>query len=214
MPSPKVQVWVVGIHALLNQAFKALLVQLPGVEVAGQATSLEELSPQSFVSKVCLVLWVLPDATDFESLDAVQNMHLNGKVLVFSTDWLPEIVQNSIKAGAAGCLSASMSLGDLGEALRQAARGEVYLPPELARDLILGIAQDRKSPTTQSYDSLTSKEKEILSLLCQGLSNKQIAQSLYLSVRTVENHLASIYKKLDVTSRTEAAVLAVQNSWL
>jgi len=68
--------------------------------------------------------------------------------------------------------------------------------------------------TDPSYDSLTSKEKEILPLLCQGLSNKRIAQIMYLSVRKVENFLARIYGKFVMCSRTEVAVLAIQNSWV
>jgi len=210
----QVQVWVLGRHALINQAFEALLLRLPGVEIAGQATSLEELSPLSRDAKACLVLWILPVTKDFEALSVIKAQHLSGKVLLFSTDWTAQHVKESLSAGVTGCLSDEMSLGDLGDALRQAVRGEIYLSPELARDLILSSVVENKSPTGPSYDSLTPKEKEILPLLCQGLSNKQIAQSQYLSVRTVENHLASIYEKLDVSSRTEAAVLAIQNGWV
>jgi DNA-binding NarL/FixJ family response regulator len=210
----QVQVWVVGRYALVNRAFEALLLRLPGVEIAGRATTLEELSPQSMGAGACLVLWILPAATDFESLSAIQTQHLSGKVLLFSMDWTSRHVQESLNAGVVGCLSAGMSTAEIGDALRQARKGEVYLPPELARELILGLAQDVKPATGLSYDSLTSKEKEILPLVCHGLSNKQIAQSLYLSVRTVENHLANIYEKLGVRSRTEAAVWTIQNGWL
>jgi DNA-binding NarL/FixJ family response regulator len=210
----RIQVWLVGSYTLLNHAFEALLVHLPGVEIAGRAASLEDLSPQSLQTDACLVLWLLPPAADFETLSILQTPHFAGKVLLFSIGWTPEHVRESLKAGIAGYLSANMSLGEMGDALRQVARGELYFPPELARELILGLAHEKKSTTGLSYDFLTPKEKEILPLLCQGLSNKQIAQDLYLSLRTVENHLASIYEKLGVRSRTEAAVLAIHNGWL
>lgn len=213
-PATQIQLWVVGNHTLLNQAFEALSVQLPGVCIAGQANSLEQLSPQSFEAEACLILWILPVIENLESLSVLHTQHFSGKVLLFSMDWTTEYLKESLKAGTVGCLSVDMSTADMAEALRQAVRGEVYLPSKLARDLILSKAADKKPSGGPSYDSLTIKEKELLPLLCQGLSNKQIAQSLYLSVRTVENHLASIYEKLGVHSRTEAAVLVIQNGWI
>jgi len=205
---------VIGNHTLLNQAFKALSVQLPGVRIAGEANTIEDLSPQSIKKEACLVLWILPFIENPGSLSILHTQHLSGKVLLFSMDWTSEHVKESLKAGAAGCLSVDMSAADLAEALRQAARGEVYLSSKLARDLILNSVVDTEAERGPSYDSLTAREKELLPLLRQGLSNKQIAQSLYLSVRTVENHLASIYEKLGVSSRTEAAVLAIQKGWI
>lgn len=209
-----IELWVVGDHALFNQAFEALSVQLPGVRIAGQANSLEQLSPQSFEIGTGLILWVLPVIENLETLSILQTQHLSGKVLLLFMDWTSELLKESLKAGAAGCLSADMSATDLTEALRQAARGEVYLSSKLARDLILNSVVDKETERSPSYDSLTAREKELLPLLRQGLSNKQIAQSLYLSVRTVENHLASIYEKLGVSSRTEAAILAIQKGWI
>jgi DNA-binding NarL/FixJ family response regulator len=213
VPTP-IELWVVGDHALFNQAFEALSVQLPGVRIAGQANSLELLSPQSLETGTGLILWVLPVIENLESLSILQMQHLSGKVLLLCMDWTSEHLKESLKAGAAGCLSVDMSATDLAEALRQAARGEVYLSSKLARDLILNSVVDIEAERGPSYDSLTAREKELLPLLRQGLSNKQIAQSLYLSVRTVENHLASIYEKLGVSSRTEAAILAIQKSWI
>ncbi|MFH1908873.1 MAG: response regulator transcription factor [Chloroflexota bacterium] len=122
----------------------------------------------------------------------------------------------SLPETVTGLLSRDEPPATLGLAIRQVARGEQYLSPSLA----IAVLQKRraKSSLTESQksviESLTDREREILELLAQGLSNKQIAQRLYLSVRTVENHLRRVYQKLGVISRTEAAVLAMQQGWV
>ena len=119
-------------------------------------------------------------------------------------DSLPETVT--------GLLSRDEPPTALGIAIRQVARGEQYLSPALA----IAILQKResKSSLTESQksiiESLTDREREILELLAQGLSNKAIAAQFYLSVRTVEGHLANIYSRLGVHSRTEAMLVAVK----
>ena len=119
-------------------------------------------------------------------------------------DSLPETVT--------GLFSRDEPPATLGIAIRQVARGEQYISPSLA----IAVLQKRqsKSSLTESeksvIDSLTDREREILNLLTQGLSNKAIAARLYLSVRTVEGHLANIYLQLGVHSRTEAMLMAVR----
>ena len=99
-------------------------------------------------------------------------------------------------------------------ALREVAAGEVSLPQRLALQLVTRMA--RQSPPRENAlpEPLSGREREVLTLLAQGLSNKEIAQRLYLSVRTVEGHLANVYGKLNVHSRTEAALYAVRQGWV
>jgi len=149
-----------------------------------------------------------------------ENSHL--RVLCLSPTWTPQEALAALQAGAIGCLSGGITAAELAVALRQAARGEVTLSPDLARDLIARLAQactergrsDQPPPAAGPEETLTPREQEVLKLVCHGLSNKEIAQRLLLSVRTVENHLANIYGKLGVRSRTEAAVLALQRGWV
>ena len=118
----------------------------------------------------------------------------------------------SLPETVTGLLSRDEQPVALGVAIRQVARGEQYLSPSLA----IAILQKResKSSLTESQksviESLTDREREIFELLAQGLSNKTIAARLYLSVRTVEGHLANIYSRLGVHSRTEAMLVAVK----
>ncbi len=98
----------------------------------------------------------------------------------------------------------------LGAAIRQVARGEQYLSPSLA----LALLETRETEVPSAaidLSTLTEREREMLSLLAGGLSNKTIAARLYLSVRTIEGHFANLYARLGVHSRTEAALIAVQS---
>jgi two-component system, NarL family, response regulator LiaR len=94
-------------------------------------------------------------------------------------------------------------------AIRQVARGETFLPSSIAKQVVTELAA-RSESRAQPAEPLADREREVLLLLAQGLSNKDIAQKLYLSVRTVEGHLANVYGKLRVKSQTEAALWAAQ----
>ena len=111
--------------------------------------------------------------------------------------------------GVAGLFSKDETPEVLGIAIRQVARGDEYLSPTLALALLEATGSGTASPAVDPR-SLPEREQQILALLAEGLSNKAMAARLYLSVRTVEGHLASLYARLGVHSRTEAALLVVQ----
>ena len=208
-PSRYIRVLVVSPYLLLGKALVALLTGLPRVEPVGRVAALATL-PTPFPD---LVLLACPRPTDLEQLATLHQEHPQARVLCLSPAWTSDQALVALQAGAVGCLSMHISPDELAVALRQAARGEVTLSPDLARDLITRLAQNEPPPSSP-LGNLSPREREILQLVCDGLSNKEIAQRLYLSVRTVENHLANIYRKLGVRSRTEAAVLAMQQGWV
>lgn len=133
-------------------------------------------------------------------------------ILLLASDQDESRVLGALRAGAIGCILTSATPDELIQAVRSTANSELTLPRALARRLILGLAEQQPSIPRSDVVSLSEREREVLSLLAEGRSNKDIAQALYLSVRTVEGHLASIYTKLGVRNRTEAALLAVRDS--
>ena len=136
------------------------------------------------------------------------------RLLVIADELNEATVLAWLERGVLGCIHRDASLPELLNAIRQVAAGEVSLPQALALRLVARLA--RQTPTGEEAlpEPLSEREREVLTLLAQGLSNKEIAQRLYLSVRTVEGHLANIYGKLGVHSRTEAALYAVRQGWL
>ncbi len=112
-------------------------------------------------------------------------------------------------SGIAGLFAKNETSAALGEAIRQVSRGQQYLSPQMVMALIHQRQEEEADHV--DLDKLSGREREILLLLTEGLGNKAIAARLYLSVRTVEGHLANLYTKLDVHSRTEAALVALRS---
>jgi DNA-binding CsgD family transcriptional regulator len=191
MPERKITVAVGGGHELDRAARAALLSSQPGLHVV----SLEN-NPQ-------VLVWEM--RTEADGLPVVPS----GTAVLLLTE---QINFDRLPATILGLFSPDESPAALGVAIRQVARGEQYLSPNLATALL----ERRQASTLQldstkkKVDELSAREREILNLLSEGLSNKMIAARLYLSVRTIEGHLANIYSRLGVHSRTEAMLVAVQ----
>lgn len=189
----EITVSVGGGHELDRAGLAALIARLPGLRLV----PIDRHPPPQ------VLVW----ETSAEA-DTLPSPSVDTAILLLTQeakfDLLPETVT--------GLLSKNESPAALGIAIRQVARGEQYLSPSLATAILENqrakslLAESQNS----SIDSLSEREHEILDLLAQGLSNKLIAAKLYLSVRTVEGHLANIYSQLGVHSRTEAMLLAVK----
>lgn len=207
-----IQVWVVGPASVVHAGLCALLADLPGIQLAGRAPDLSALLAAWPARPPDLVLLACPRSAELALLPTLRHRHPDRSVLCVDLSGGLAAALAALQAGARGYLTPLVTGDELAAAVRQAARGELVLPPDLAQDLIRDLAAGR-SPVAHHDESLTLREHEILDLVCQGLGNKAIAQRLFLSLRTVENHLANIYGKLGVNSRTEAAVLAIQQGW-
>ncbi|GIK37480.1 MAG: DNA-binding response regulator [Chloroflexota bacterium] len=150
-----------------------------------------------------------------EFLASVLTSFPHSNLLIIADELNESTVLTWLDRGVLGCLERDASLPALLNTIRQVAAGEVSLPQALALRLVTRLAHQSAAPIeTVLPEALSEREREVLILLAQGLSNKEIAQRLYLSVRTVEGHLANIYGKLGVHSRTETALYAVRQGWL
>lgn len=190
----RVRVLIAGPRLLLRKSLQALLTGQPQILIAGSTQEPPSGSPDFDIlfwhvcgteprPLACRFIVLLPDATD-------------------APRWL--------EVGAAGIILETSSLEEMLDAIRQVARGDVYFPQLLAKS-IADTPDTQRSLAQQPVEPLTDREREVLQLLAQGLSNKEIAQKLYVSVRTVEGHLANIYGKLQVKSRIEAVLWATQD---
>jgi DNA-binding NarL/FixJ family response regulator len=121
-----------------------------------------------------------------------------------------EVLVDAIRAGAAGYLVKDCSTEEVVDTVRKAASGETALSPELAASM-LGEVRDLVKREASGAEAIISKrEEEVLQLIADGLSTTEVAAKLYISVKTVKNHLASIYQKLDTRDRTQAVLQAVR----
>lgn len=191
--STAIRVLVISPRTLVRAGLGAVLRGQPQIQVVGQVDDAHAAADLHF---------------DVALSDVKKPLPLPFKFLALLSD--PNDARSWLDAGAAGIVLETASVEELLSAIRQVARGETFLSPPIAKQIIASLAA-RGVPREQPIESLTNREREVLRLLAEGLSNKDIAQRLYLSVRTVEGHLANVYGKLRVRSRTEAALWAIEN---
>jgi DNA-binding NarL/FixJ family response regulator len=195
---------------LQREAWRALLSNQPGIVIGGVLAEPTPLAALLTTDRPTTLLIDLPTLQPevIRSLKAIDS-HLGLLVFVYAYD-LTEIIP-LLKAGATGCLSRDESVGDLARAIIAAGRGEIVLPPGVAVQALAALARGGPVGPEDPIEPLTDREVEVLRWLAQGLTNKDIAQTMVLSVRTIDAHLRSIFGKLNVRSRTEAALWAARN---
>ncbi len=197
--------------ALHREAWRALLSNQPGISVVGVLADASHLGTFFQPGRPTTLLIDLPTPQP----DPIRSLKDQGPdlgLLVFVQSYdLAEIIP-LLKAGATGCISRDESVGDLARAIIAAGRGEIVLPPTVAVQALTALA--RGGPIEPGpIEPLTGREIDVLRLLGQGLTNKDIAQTLVLSVRTIDAHLRGIFAKLGTRSRTEAALWAVKHGY-
>ena len=210
---------IVSPAALYREAWRALLSGQPDILVSGavgDASGVAALLQSSAAergasSRPTAVLIDVPTpqpdlARQLKAIDP----DLGLLFLVQSYD-LAEIIP-LLQAGATGCVSRDESVGNLARAIVAVGRGEIVLPPTIAAQALAALARG-EPPGSGPSEALSEREIEVVRLLGRGLTNKDIAQTLILSVRTVEAHLRNIYGKLGVRTRTEAALRAVKHGY-
>ena len=193
MAHHSITVSVAGGRELDRAGLAALIARLPGLQVV----PLDQTPPPQ------VLVWETHTGAD--QLPSVKS---DTAILLLAED----VGFESLPETITGLLSKDEPPAALGIAIRQVARGEQYLSPSLATAILekrQAIAP-LEEPVKSTIEALTEREREILGLLALGLSNKMIAAQLYLSVRTVEGHLANIYSQLGVHSRTEAMLIAAK----
>ena len=209
----KIRVLLADDHAVLREATAELVDHQADMKVVGQAGTGEEtiVSARELHPDVVVMDIAMPRRDGLEATRRILAECPGTRVLVLSAHEDAEHIIPLLEAGAVGYLPKTVRLNELLDAIRSASRGESVLPPSVASVVVRhlsGVMQPAEKT------DLTEREMEVLRLVAQGLSNHQIARQLGLSVRTVEAHLTHVYNKLDVRSRTEAALLAQRRGWL
>jgi DNA-binding NarL/FixJ family response regulator len=201
-------------HAVVREATAEVIDHQPDMCVVGQAGTGEEavrlarqLRPDVVVMDIAM-----PHLNGLEATCRIAAECPQSCVLVLTAREEERYVIQLLQAGALGYLPKTVALDELLDAIRSVARGESVLPPEIASVVVRHLAGEK--PAEVETGSLTDRELEVLELAAQGLTNHEIAQRLYISVRTVEAHLTHVYNKLDAGSRTEAVVRAMQRGWI
>lgn len=206
--SPPIRVLLVDDHMMVRRGLATFLKIFDDLELAGEAADGGEavqLCAQVNPDVVLMDL-IMPGMDGATATRTIRQQFPEVQVLALTSFKEEELVQNVLQAGAIGYLLKDVSADELAEAIRAAHAGRATLAPEAAQALVHAAAQ----PPAPGYD-LTERERAVLALLVEGLNNRQIAERLYVSPSTIKSHVSNILSKLGVTSRTEAAALALRH---
>ncbi len=208
-----IRILLVDDHTLFRKGVRTLLEQMQGLEVVGEAASGEEAvtQAQELVPDVILMDIKMPVLSGIEATRNIlqENPHI-GVILVTMFDD-PESVFSGMRAGARGYVLKEAEPEELRRAIEAAYLGEVILCPIMAKKVLTYFGGDSKRQQQGlPYEKLTQRELQVLQLAADGLSNKEIAQTLVISEKTVKNHIANIFSKLNVNDRTQAILYALR----
>lgn len=208
-----IAVIVVDDHPVVRAGLLAALDSASDIEVVGQAaTGAEALRVVAQQQPDVVVLDVnLPDVSGVEVARQLRQREIPTQILVLSAHDDHETVMGLLECGAAGYVLKDEALETLASAVRAAARGESWLSPAVARRVVDQAVRDPSPSPPRPISELTPREREVLQLLAQGLDNAAIAEALVVTKRTVQNHVSNVYGKLEVGSRTQAALWAIRH---
>jgi two-component system, NarL family, response regulator LiaR len=207
-PSARIRVVVVDDHALVRSGLESILLLYADIELVGQAESgeaaiavCEQTSPD-----VVLMDLVMPGLSGVTTTEEILRRLPDTRVLALTSFSDTEWVESAVSAGAIGYLMKNVSGDQLVAAIRAAHAGRATLAPEAAEALVHAV-QTRDA----AGQGLTRRERQVLALMVDGLTNADIADRLQVSLSTVKTHVSAIIAKLGVSSRTEAATTAIRN---
>jgi DNA-binding NarL/FixJ family response regulator len=206
----RIRVLIADDHAILREGVRALLAAAPDIEVVGEAADgraavegCRALDPD-----VVLMDIAMPGLGGLEAALEMKKEGLRARVLVLSQYEDREYVRRLLKAGVAGYVLKKSAGSELANAIRAAHRGGLVLDPEVAR-----AAMEQAGPERQPgdpYEALTDREKQVLKLVAEGKSNKEVAELLGISVKTAMSHRERVMEKLDLHNRTELVRYAIK----
>ena len=200
-------------QALIRDSLTMLLNLERNIEVVGTAEDGAQAVDLVAEHRPDLVLMDLkmPGMNGIEATRRIRNRYPEIKVLVLTTYDDDEWVFDALRAGASGYLLKDTPRAEVIKAVRGTVEGKSFVDPAVAGKLIGQVAGKQSQPATLITDKLTTREVDVLKLLARSFSNAEIADQLFLSEGTVRNHVSAIFAKLDVTGRTQAAIIAIQH---
>jgi DNA-binding NarL/FixJ family response regulator len=213
-----IDVLLVDDQRLMRDGMKTLLSLEPGLHVAGEAANGLEGVQQALALRPDVVLMDMrmPGMNGVEATREIRHSLPETKVLVLTTFDDDDLVMEALLEGAQGYLTKDLPAEEIADAIRKVCGGGVVMPPPIAAIVVNELARRSATQAPAKADKeiiaqLTDREREVLRLLGQGYSNKEIGEALYITEGTAKNHVSSVIEKLGLRDRTQAALWSVRH---
>ncbi|SHH00012.1 response regulator [Tepidibacter thalassicus] len=211
----KIKVMIVDDHSLMREGLARILELEDNITVVAEAC--DGVEAIEFFKKMDIDVILLDinmsNMNGIETLRALKNMDSSSKIIMLTIYDEREYLIETLNLGANGYMLKDSESSSLISAIINVYKGGSYVHPNLAGELLKEINRKKESKSSKrGLNSLTKREYEVLSLIADGLSNKEISERLFISEKTVKNHVSSILRKLDLSDRTQAAIYAYKNN--
>jgi DNA-binding NarL/FixJ family response regulator len=205
-----IRVVVVDDQALVRSGFRMILDAQPDIDVVGEAENGREAVELAAVSSADVILMDIrmPELDGIEATARILAAQPETRILILTTFDLDEYVTRALRAGASGFLLKDVRPAQLVEAIRVIASGDALLAPSVTRRLLNQFASGLETRTPAELEQLTDREREILLLVAEGLSNAEIADRLVVGESTVKTHVSAVLRKLQLRDRVQLVIAA------
>jgi two-component system response regulator NreC len=200
-------------HTILREGLKSLLSSQPDLKIVGEAgDGLEAIrSVQNHSPDLILLDLSMPRMTGLDAIKEIKRVNADTKIIVLTVHSTEEYILATLQAGADGYVLKDAHSTELMTAIRHVLAGRRYLSPSISGTIIDGLLQGKKASSIRSaWETLTQREREILKLIAEGHKNKEIADILCISLKTVEKHRANLMEKLDLHNVAALTALAAE----
>jgi len=209
----KIRVFLADDHLILREGIRSILEKVPDIEMVGEAGEGGEAvaKVEQLVPDVVLMDITMPGLNGLEATQQIKQKNSQVRILILTMHETDQYLSGMLQAGASGYVVKTATTSELISAIRAVHLGDVYLYPSIARMLVEDYLQKVKTGEEKtSYEGLTSREREILALIAEDKKNKEIADLLGISVRTVQAHRTNLMDKLGAHDRTELVKYAIR----
>jgi DNA-binding NarL/FixJ family response regulator len=211
--APKYRIVIAEDHTILREGLRALLSTSPDFEIVGEAEDgreaircVEKLKPHLVLTDLSM-----PRMNGMDAIREIKRRSRETKVLVLTVHKTEEYILATLQAGADGYLLKDSTHAELLAAVRHVLSGKHYISPGISDKVLDGYLEGRKTLKTRtSWETLTAREREILKLIAEGYKNKEIADDLCISVKTVEKHRANLMEKLNLHNVQALTTFAIE----
>ncbi len=212
----KIKVLIADDHSLIRKGLEQLLELEGDIEVIGEASNGKEAVEKAIQLNPDVILMDVNMPVQ-NGVNAIRELKENGckaKVVVLTIHDDQEYLVEAVKVGADGYIMKDAEVDHLIKAIRDVYRGETYIQPNLTSRLIRDFEKMTYHSVKKQFEenNLTQREIEVLMLIADGKNNREIADELYISEKTVKNHVSNIFRKIDVSDRTQAAIYVFKNN--